>query len=94
MIVIAILQVAPPPVNGHYRPRSTSSGSGKFWLVHRGGYSTCELMPNTTLSDTVRCKVRLEQGGHILEVDENDLEKVSGHVSGFPTVHYFGISSQ
>jgi len=43
-------------------------------LIHKGGYSSCKLILSATTDG--RCKVKLEQGGHILEVDENDLEKV------------------
>lgn len=49
-----------------------------MWLIHRGGYSRCHLV--STETDDLpegRCKVKLEQGGDVLEVDENDLDKVS-----------------
>ncbi|XP_067938271.1 unconventional myosin-XVIIIa-like isoform X2 [Watersipora subatra] len=54
-------------VNGH-------GGADGFWLVHRDGYSACQLMQSAT-GDGSRCKVRLDKGSHVLEVDENDLER-------------------
>ena len=48
--------------------------SDRLWLVHRGGYSAC--YPVGSSNDSGRCKIRVEQGGELLEVDEGDLEKV------------------
>ncbi|KAF6019499.1 hypothetical protein EB796_022191 [Bugula neritina] len=59
-----------PLINGH-----ENSGEENYWLIHKGGYSSCKLIQSATTDG--RCKVKLEQGGHILEVDENDLEKVN-----------------
>ena len=60
-----------PLVNGHGVVHKEL-----YWLVHRGGYSACKLIQPST-DENSRCKVKLEKGGHVLEVDENDLERVS-----------------
>lgn len=81
-------------MNGSDAHQLAPTGSGdvtaseRFWLIHRGGYSACELIQSLAADDGSRCKIRLEQGGHILEVDENDLEKVGlvcKHLLATPT---------
>lgn len=47
-----------------------------MWLIHRGGYSRCSIEADSSSSPEGRCKIKVEKGGDILEVDENDLERV------------------
>lgn len=47
----------------------------KIWLMHRGGFAAArkESGPN---SDPGKIRIRLEQTGDLLSVDEDDIEKV------------------
>lgn len=53
------------------------SASSNMWLVHKSGYSLCQPISSESSSlPEGRCQVKMVQGGEVLEVDENDLEKV------------------
>lgn len=54
----------------------------RVWLVHKGGFATARVMkrnetlqPGGHVSDG-KCRIRLEHGGEVLDVDEEDIEKV------------------
>lgn len=56
----------------------------RVWLVHKGGFAAARVLKAGTAGveglDALpdgKCKVKLEHGGEILEVDEDDVEKVS-----------------
>jgi len=50
----------------------------KVWLVHKGGFaSACVLKSNgMSVLPEGRVRIKLDHGGDILEVDEDDVEKV------------------
>ena len=54
----------------------------RVWLVHKGGFAAARVLkPGTDGSFTEgKCKVKLEHGGEVLEVDEDDVEKVHFHL--------------
>ena len=87
-IPVVVPSAGPQPIytsQGHVNGDATEF----MWLVHRGGYSRCQLMASGDVTELPegRCKVKLEQGAdvHVLEVDENDLDKVSDSLpSSFP----------
>lgn len=53
----------------------------RVWLVHKGGFAAArvakrnETMQPGCVSDG-KCRIRLEHGGEVLDVDEEDVEKV------------------
>ena len=56
----------------------------RVWLVHKGGFAAARVLkagtPGIEGLDQLpegRCKVKMEHGGEIIEVDEEDVEKVS-----------------
>ena len=66
----------------------------RVWLVHKGGFaSASQLKGEGHGLPEGRVKIRLDHGGEILEVDEDDVEKVrelthlSVHLS-CSSVHY------
>jgi len=49
----------------------------RVWLVHKGGFaSASQLRGEGHGVPEGRVKIRLDHGGEILEVDEDDVEKV------------------
>jgi myosin-18 len=54
----------------------------RLWLVHRGGFSEARRLPEEFSggaggdSDTSKLHVRLEATGEVLQVDDDDVEKV------------------
>ena len=49
-----------------------------MWLVHKGGFASASQLKGDGLGlPEGRVKIRLDHGGEILEVDEDDVEKVS-----------------
>ena len=52
----------------------------KVWLVHKGGFTSGRVQkndgPGTPDLPEGRCKVKLDYNGQVLEVDEEDVEKV------------------
>ena len=55
----------------------------KVWLVHRGGFAAARIlrpgMPGAEGVENLpegKCRVKLEHGGEIIDVDEEDVEKV------------------
>lgn len=50
-----------------------------MWVVHKGGYSGGKMLKSTpaSLEDEATCKVKLDHGGEILNIDEDCIEKVS-----------------
>eukprot|EP00058_Branchiostoma_floridae_P011124 XP_002596612.1 hypothetical protein BRAFLDRAFT_78492 [Branchiostoma floridae] len=53
----------------------------KVWLVHKGGFAGAGLLPGQGDIPEGRVKVKLDHGGEVLEVDEDDVEKAN------PTQH-------
>ena len=55
----------------------------KVWLVHKGGFAGARLLKANRVAALPegRCKVKLDHGGDVIEVDEDDVEKVSDKVS-------------
>ena len=55
----------------------------RLWLVHRMGFSACRRLPEDPSaggggdSDTSKIRIRLEATGEVLQVDDDDVEKVS-----------------
>ncbi|XP_064618703.1 unconventional myosin-XVIIIa-like isoform X2 [Lineus longissimus] len=49
----------------------------QVWLVHKGGYAAARVLKSTDIASLAegRCKVRLDHGGEVLEVDEEDVER-------------------
>lgn len=47
----------------------------KVWLMHRGGFAAAR-KDTTTPPDIGKLTIRLEQTGEVLNVDEDDVEKV------------------
>jgi len=57
--------------------------SERVWLVHRGGFAAARVlhagMPGAEGVENLsegKCRVKLEHGGEVLDVDEEDVEKV------------------
>ena len=54
----------------------------QVWLVHRGGFSAARRLPEEFSggvggdSDTSKLHIRLEATGEVLQVDDDDVEKV------------------
>ena len=50
----------------------------KVWLVHKGGFTGASAITSEADSELPegRCKVKIDYNGKILEVDEEDVEKV------------------
>ena len=52
----------------------------KVWLIHKAGFTSAHLLqPTGTATDVLpegKVKVKLEYNGQVLEVDEEDVEKV------------------
>jgi len=55
----------------------------RVWLVHRGGFAAARVlhagMPGAEGVENLpegKCRVKLEHGGEVLDVDEEDVEKV------------------
>jgi myosin-18 len=50
----------------------------KVWLVHKGGFASASVIKGNGMSPLPEGKVRikLDSGGDVLEVDEDDVEKV------------------
>ena len=49
----------------------------RVWLVHKGGFASASQLKGDGLGlPEGRVKIRLDHGGEILEVDEDDVEKV------------------
>ena len=54
----------------------------KVWLVHRAGFTGARVLKSTDTPDGTdppaegRCKVKLDFNSQVLEVDEEDVEKV------------------
>ncbi|XP_066294954.1 unconventional myosin-XVIIIa-like isoform X7 [Branchiostoma lanceolatum] len=57
------------------------SHAEKVWLVHKGGFAGAGLIPSEDDLPEGRVKVKLDHGGEVLEVDEDDVEKAN------PTQH-------
>ena len=54
----------------------------RVWLVHKAGFAAARLLKALDCGDGVpegKCKVKLDHGGEILEVDEEDVEKVTAN---------------
>lgn len=52
--------------------------SEKVWLVHQGGYSAGLLYKQKNADgETYSCKVKLDHGGEVVEVEEDAVEKVN-----------------
>jgi len=56
----------------------------RVWLVHRGGFAAARVlhagMPGAEGVDNLpegKCRVKLDHGGELLDVDEEDIEKVN-----------------
>ena len=49
----------------------------QIWLVHKGGFASARKLEDQ-VQDEGRCKVKLDHAGEELEVDEDDVERVSG----------------
>lgn len=52
--------------------------SDKVWLIHKGGFSSATLLKTNGMSPLPegKVKVKVDHGGEIIEVDEEDIEKV------------------
>ncbi|XP_078680544.1 unconventional myosin-XVIIIa-like isoform X5 [Branchiostoma floridae x Branchiostoma belcheri] len=61
--------------------QSWLSHAEKVWLVHKGGFAGAGLLPSQGDLPEGRVKVKLDHGGEVLEVDEDDVEKAN------PTQH-------
>ncbi|XP_078599042.1 unconventional myosin-XVIIIa-like isoform X5 [Branchiostoma floridae x Branchiostoma japonicum] len=61
--------------------QSWLSHAEKVWLVHKGGFAGAGLLPGQGDIPEGRVKVKLDHGGEVLEVDEDDVEKAN------PTQH-------
>jgi len=49
----------------------------RVWLVHKGGFASASQLKGENYGlPEGRVKIRLDNGGEILEVDEDDVEKV------------------
>lgn len=49
----------------------------RVWLVHKGGFASASQLKGEGYGlPEGRVKIRLDHGGEILEVDEDDVEKV------------------
>ncbi|XP_018321615.1 unconventional myosin-XVIIIa isoform X4 [Agrilus planipennis] len=49
----------------------------RVWLVHRGGFTCAKKITTTAEGDIGKLRIQIDQTGEILEVDEDDLEKLS-----------------
>jgi myosin-18 len=50
----------------------------RVWLVHKGGFASASQLKGEGYGlPEGRVKIRLDHGGEILEVDEDDVEKVT-----------------
>ncbi|XP_064613479.1 LOW QUALITY PROTEIN: unconventional myosin-XVIIIa-like [Liolophura sinensis] len=52
----------------------------QVWLVHKGGFAGARLLKSNTSMSPIpegRVKIKLEQNGEVLEVDEDDIEKAN-----------------
>ena len=50
----------------------------RVWLVHKGGFASASQLKGEGYGlPEGRVKIRLDHGGEILEVDEDDVEKVN-----------------
>jgi len=56
----------------------------RVWLVHRGGFAAARVlragMPGAEGVENLpegKCRVKVEHGGEVLDVDEEDVEKVN-----------------
>ena len=53
-----------------------------MWLVHKAGFTGARVLKSADTPDGTdppaegRCKVKLDYNGQVLEVDEEDVEKV------------------
>ena len=55
----------------------------QVWLIHKGGFASAHLLKSNEALPEGKIKIKLESQGDILEVDEDDIEKVmSVWVSG------------
>lgn len=53
----------------------------RVWLVHRGGFCAARQLRETDAGEALpegRVRLKLEHNGDVIEVDEDDVEKVSG----------------
>lgn len=53
--------------------------SDKVWLIHKGGFSSATLLKTNGMSPLPegKVKVKVDHGGEIIEVDEEDIEKAN-----------------
>ncbi|KAL3858074.1 hypothetical protein ACJMK2_012688 [Sinanodonta woodiana] len=51
--------------------------SERMWLVHKGGFTSAALLKIDGTLPEGRVKIRLDHGGEIIEVDEDDIEKAN-----------------
>ncbi|KAK3595793.1 hypothetical protein CHS0354_025430 [Potamilus streckersoni] len=51
--------------------------SERMWLVHKGGFASAALLKMDGTLPEGRVKIRLDHGGEIIEVDEDDIEKAN-----------------
>ena len=53
--------------------------SDKVWLIHKGGFSSATLLKTNGMSPLPegKVKVKVDHGGEIIEVEEEDIEKVN-----------------
>ena len=51
----------------------------KVWLIHKGGFAAAKLLrEDKEGGDSAgKCRVKLEKGGQVIEVEEEDVEKVN-----------------
>jgi len=56
----------------------------RVWLVHRGGFAAARVlrtgMPGAEGVENLpegKCRVKVEHGGEVLDIDEEDVEKVN-----------------
>ena len=70
----------------------------RVWLVHRGGFAAARVlhpgMPGAEGVENLpegKCRVRLEHGGEVLDVDEEDVEKVNTQLKGSVKELYISI---
>lgn len=50
----------------------------KVWLVHKGGFASASIVKGNGMAPLPegRVRIKLDHGGDVLEVDEDDVEKV------------------
>ena len=51
--------------------------SQRVWLVHKAGFAAAQLLDTPEIAEG-KVKVKVEHSGEVLEVDEEDIEKVGG----------------